>query len=74
MIPGLLLDDVVDSSTHRRGIPCWYTLDNNIQSVHFDVCKLNLLTFRLFNKYYQHRLFHRNISELFYEVNLHTST
>lgn len=68
----LILDDIMDESTTRRGEPCWYRQPQvGIMAIN-DACILKSAIFFFLKKFFRHHPAYINLVDLFVDGGLHT--
>ncbi|KAJ4863564.1 polyprenyl synthetase domain-containing protein [Trichoderma breve] len=68
----LILDDIMDESTTRRGEPCWYRQPHIGLMAINDACILKSAIFFFLKKFLRQHLAYIDIVELFVDLGLHT--
>ncbi|XP_019880038.1 farnesyl pyrophosphate synthase isoform X1 [Aethina tumida] len=69
----LVMDDVMDQSETRRGVPCWYKKDNVGLSAINDACLLENGIYSILRKYFSSHPSYIPVIELFHDITLKTS-
>lgn len=67
------MDDVMDQSETRRGVPCWYKKDNVGLSAINDACLLENGIYSILRKYFSSHPSYIPVIELFHDITLKTS-
>lgn len=68
----LILDDIMDESTTRRGEPCWYRQPHVGLMAINDACILKSAIFFFLKKFFSQHPAYVNLVELFLDLGLHT--
>lgn len=69
----LVLDDIMDSSTMRRGVPCWHRQPGVGLMAINDALLLQASMFSLLKKNFHDKPYYKNVLEMFNEMLLKTS-
>ncbi|XP_077294514.1 farnesyl pyrophosphate synthase isoform X2 [Arctopsyche grandis] len=69
----LVLDDIMDESSTRRGMPCWYKQPNVGLGAINDGLLIQSAMFSVLKKYFHNEPYYKNVLEMFNEMTLKTT-
>lgn len=69
----LIIDDIMDNSSTRRGHPCWYKVDGVGNAAINDSLMIENGIYYLLKKYFEKKPYYVDLMELFHEITFVTT-